>query len=60
MKREPKVEFYQDTNGKWRWRFRAANGRILADSAEGYSRLTDCVHGSEIVLASPTYSEVYR
>lgn len=30
-------EIYQDTSGDWRWRLRAANGRIVADSAEGYA-----------------------
>ena len=28
--------FYQDKAGEWRWRFVAANGRIMADSGEGY------------------------
>ena len=27
---------YQDKTGAWRWRFVAANGRIMADSGEGY------------------------
>lgn len=30
---------YIDRNGEWRWRFKAPNGRIMADSAEGYSSL---------------------
>lgn len=30
-------EIYPDTAGDWRWRLRAANGRIVADSAEGYA-----------------------
>ena len=29
--------YYQDNKGEWRWRLKAANGRILADSGEGYS-----------------------
>lgn len=31
------VEFYQDNAGKWRWREVAANGRIIADSGQGYA-----------------------
>lgn len=27
---------YSDNAGEWRWRLVAANGRIVADSAEGY------------------------
>lgn len=30
-------EIYPDKSGDWRWRLRAANGRIVADSAEGYA-----------------------
>lgn len=29
-------EKYQDAEGNWRWRLREANGRIVADSGEGY------------------------
>lgn len=31
-----KIEMYKDAPGEWRWRLRAPNGRIVADSAEGY------------------------
>ncbi len=30
-------EIYKDAKGDWRWRLRARNGRIVADSAEGYA-----------------------
>lgn len=30
-------EIYKDKGGDWRWRLRARNGRIVADSAEGYA-----------------------
>ncbi len=30
-------DVYQDARGFWRWRLKAVNGRIIADSAEGYS-----------------------
>ncbi len=37
-----RVVFYVDNDGQWRWRFRAAgNGKVLADSGQGYSRLAD-------------------
>ena len=29
---------YKDTKGEWRWHLKATNGRILADSGEGYKR----------------------
>lgn len=31
-------EIYQDAAGEWRWRAKARNGRIVADSAESYTR----------------------
>jgi len=34
-----KLEIYRDGRREWRWRLRASNGRILADSGEGYRRL---------------------
>ena len=43
--KNPKVEVYRDKGGKWRWRARARNGHIVADSAEGYSRRVDCLRG---------------
>lgn len=34
---------YRDRAGEWRWRIKAANGRIVADSGEGYtSRANAC------------------
>ena len=38
-----RIEFYTDAGDKWRWRLRASNGRILADSGQGYSRRVDAV-----------------
>ena len=31
-----KFTIWTDTRGEWRWTLRARNGRIVADSAEGY------------------------
>jgi uncharacterized protein YegP (UPF0339 family) len=33
-----KFHIYQDKRGEWRWRLKARNGRIVADSGEGYVR----------------------
>jgi uncharacterized protein YegP (UPF0339 family) len=35
------VRYYQDTAGQWRWRVKSANGRVVADGAEGYTRRAD-------------------
>lgn len=34
------VEIYKDRRQEWRWRLVSQNGRIMADSGEGYSRAT--------------------
>ena len=31
-----KVIVYTDASGDWRWKLKADNGEIIADSAEGY------------------------
>jgi uncharacterized protein YegP (UPF0339 family) len=44
-----RFEAYQDTSDEWRWRLKASNGTIIADSAEGYKAERDCLHGIELV-----------
>lgn len=44
-----KFHVYKDYKGEWRWRLKAANGKIVADSAEGYSSKQGCQHGVELV-----------
>ena len=39
------VEYYQSRKsrgGKWRFRIRAANGKVISCSSEGYRRFADC------------------
>lgn len=43
---------YQDANGHWRWRLRAANNKIIANSGEGYWNKADCIHAIGLVKAS--------
>lgn len=47
-----RFELYRDASGEWRWRLRTTNGDVIADSAEGYSRRTDCEHGIALVKGS--------
>lgn len=46
---EPQFEVYKDNAGEWRWRFRASNGKIIADSSEGYKNQQDCLYGRDLV-----------
>ncbi len=42
-----KLIIYKDRKSEWRWRALARNGRIVADSGEGYIRKSDAVRGLE-------------
>lgn len=45
-RRLPGFRFYQDSHGDWRWRLVSANGRTVADSAEGYKRRAGAERGA--------------
>lgn len=36
------LEIYRRKDDDWAWRLKAANGRIVAVSGEGYKNLLDC------------------
>jgi len=44
-------EIYKDKAGEYRWRLKATNGKIVADSGEGYVAKTDCEHGIGLIKA---------
>jgi len=39
-----KFKIYKDANGDLQWRFQANNGKILAESVEGYNNRANCEH----------------
>ena len=45
-----KFDKYQDSAGDWRWRLLAKNGRIVADSAEGYGTRRDLSRAIRMVI----------
>ena len=45
-----RFEVYEDRAGQHRWRLKAANGRVVADSAEGYTRKADAERAVEDTL----------
>jgi len=47
-----KVEFYRDSAREWRWRLFGANGRIIADCAEGYSTRRPCVKAFDRIVTN--------
>ena len=44
-----KFVIYKDARGNYRWRLVASNGKIVADSAEGYVNKVDCKAGIQLV-----------
>lgn len=44
--------YSRDVKGEWRWRLKASNGKILADSGEGYKTKQECLKDIERVKAS--------
>ena len=47
-----RFELYRDAKGEWRWRLRARNGEVIAESGEGYARREDCENGIALVRQS--------
>ncbi len=47
-----KYHVYKDAGGEWRWRLKAANSQIVADSGQGYSSKQSCKEGIDIVKGS--------
>jgi uncharacterized protein YegP (UPF0339 family) len=47
-----RFEVQKDHKGEWRWRLRATNGNVIADSGEGYRHREDCERGIAIVKSS--------
>jgi len=43
---------YRDAAGYYRWRLFASNGKIIADSGEGYVNKSDCQHGIQLTKSS--------
>ena len=46
-----KFELYTDNAGKYRFRLKASNGRILADSGESYTRRSRCRYAAIRLIA---------
>lgn len=52
-----KFIIYKDKNGEWRWKIKAANGKIIADSAEGYKNKEDAINMINAIVEIKKYNE---
>lgn len=46
-KREPRIDTFQGKDKRWYWRCIAANGRVILDGAESYTRERDVLRAVE-------------
>ncbi len=53
-----KFHIYNDAGGAFRWRLVAPNGKIIADSAEGYTSKQSCLEGIAAVKAHAPTAEI--
>jgi len=44
-----RFEIYKDSRGRFRWRLKAANNRVIASASEGYVAKADCRNAIEFV-----------
>ena len=51
---------YRDKNGKWRWSMQTSNGRIIADSGEGYVYKNSCIKSIKILKENICKAEVVK
>lgn len=58
MSRGPVLEIYPDAAGEFRWRLVAANGRVIADSAESYTRQGDAERAAQTAAYAATTATV--
>ncbi len=45
-------DLYTDSQGQYRWRLRAGNNRVIADSGESYFNRADCIAAINLVKGS--------
>jgi uncharacterized protein YegP (UPF0339 family) len=45
-----KFVLYKDRSGQYRWRLKAGNGAIIADSGESYHNRQDACHAVTLVM----------
>lgn len=45
-----RIQIYSDRQGMFRWRLRARNGKIVAESGEGYARMIGAIGALRAVV----------
>lgn len=58
MSSDARFVLYKDTAGKYRWRLKAPNGDIIADSGQGYVTKDDAKNGVALVRSYAPAAEL--
>lgn len=45
-----RIQIHRDSKGGYRWRLRAANGKLIADGGESYTAKAPCLSGIDLVM----------
>jgi uncharacterized protein YegP (UPF0339 family) len=53
-----KFQIYLDSNSEYRWRLRAQNGKVVADSGEGYKKKASCKKAITKVSIFSIYAKI--
>ncbi len=53
-------QLYRDGKQEYRWRLRARNAKIIADSGEGYEQKASCEHGIALLRGWQGELEIYQ
>ncbi|HJZ94536.1 MAG TPA: DUF1508 domain-containing protein [Gemmataceae bacterium] len=51
-------ELYKDAKEEFRWRLKAANGKVIAASSEGYKAKADCEHAIDLIKTGAATAKV--
>ena len=55
-----KFHVYKSRNGEWRWRLVARNGKIVANSGEGYKSRAHTLRMIAKVMSLSSYTQVVQ
>lgn len=58
MSRGPVFRIYPDAAGEFRWRLVAANGQVIADSSESYTRQGDAERAAQTAAYAATVATI--
>jgi uncharacterized protein YegP (UPF0339 family) len=56
----PTFYVYKDDSGELRWRLRSTNGKVIADSGEGYKTNRSLNRAIEIIKTGSVWAKVVR